>query len=58
MYQYLKTAYEQWCCGQDYQDILDRESVFLALVHNMMGYDEQTAKKFLLEQPWYHSKDK
>lgn len=58
MYHYLKIAYEQWCSGQDYSELLEREEAFLTLVHNMMGYDIEIAREFLMKQSWYVSKNK
>ena len=53
MYLYLKSFYEQWCSGQDNEEIINRSEVFIDMIHHKIGYDKETLRKFLHGEPWF-----
>ena len=55
MYQYLLASYQQWCSGQDTEDIMLGGERFLTMVHRIMGYNKDETRRYLVKQPWFKS---
>ena len=53
MYIYLKTFYDQWCCGQDNEQIISRSEVFIDMVCNKIGLDKEVTRQFLYKETWF-----
>lgn len=56
MYQYLLCAYQQWCDGNPESSVQDDGELFVELIYKVVGYDKTELRKFLICQPWFHSK--
>lgn len=56
MYLYLKCFYEQWCSGQDDEDIINRSEAFIDMIHDKIGFDKEKTRDFLYKEPWFKHK--
>lgn len=53
MYLYLKIFYDQWCVGQDDEQIIGHSEMFIDMIHDKVGYPKDTLREFLYKQPWF-----
>jgi hypothetical protein len=56
MYHYLMASYQQWCSGQDTEDIVEGGERFLIMVERLLGYDKDETRRYLVIQPWFKSR--
>lgn len=53
MYLHLKSFYDQWCSGQDDDQIISRSEVFIDMIHDKVGYNTNELREFLYRQSWF-----